>query len=453
MKTTTIVAAATAMVAQPIGIIRLSGPLSVQIAKKITTKQKLAVRSAHFVHIYDSGSILDHAVLLYFKAPMSFTGEDVVEIQTHGNPYVKERIIEICLQEGAEMARPGEFSERAFHNGKMSLDQVEAVADLIHANSFRAAKSAALSLDGALKNKVAILQSELTALRVLVEASIDFSEEDIPTITQQALGERLQKIQHEMQQLCQSAKSGATLQKGIKVALVGPPNVGKSTLMNVICQKNVSIVTDEAGTTRDIICREVVHKGVSLTFSDTAGIRDTQSSAEAMGIERSYQTIDESDIVLHVLDANLGISSSLNKAQPTPGLIQQPKEDKPIWQVVNKIDTLATKQGFCQKKPALDQKYFLISAKQQTGITELLDAIVDHFKVGQHQETPFSARVRQVDILNKVTQAIEETTIDTPPEFMAQDLRDMQEALSQITGEVTNDDILASLFSDFCIGK
>lgn len=447
MKTTTIVAAATAMVAQPIGIIRLSGPLSLQIAKKITKKLRISVRMAHFTNIFDGSVMLDHAVLLYFKAPFSFTGEDVVEFQTHGNPYVKERIIELCLAQGAQMARPGEFSERAFHNGKMSLDQVEAVADLIHANSFQAAKSAALSLDGALKNTVSRLQRELMALRVLVEASIDFSEEDIPTITQEALGVSLDRIKQELRTLLYTAKRGAKLQKGIKVALVGEPNVGKSTLMNAICQQDVSIVTDEAGTTRDIVCREVFHKGVCLSFSDTAGIRDTESVAESMGIERSYRALEASDIVLHVVEAIVPTKSHHALAMPFQQAGGEEGSAPPVWKVLNKIDLV----GSLQKQSEI--KVFAVSAKTQEGVLLLLDAIVDYFKLGEHQETPFSARVRQVDIINRVVLALESTTVETPLEMMAQDLREMQDILSEITGEVTNDDVLASLFSDFCIGK
>ncbi len=433
MSKTTIVAAATAMVAQPIGIIRLSGPLSLQIAQRITTKKNIVVRKAHFVSLYDNcTSILDHAVLIYFNAPFSFTGEDVVEFQVHGNPYVKQRIIHLCLEHGAQLARPGEFSERAFHNGKMSLDQVEAVADLIHANSLLAAKSAALSLEGALKQQVVQLQSELMALRVLVEASIDFSEEDIPTINNEALEMRLEGLKQEISDLYRTAQRGVKLQMGIKVALVGAPNVGKSTLMNTICQQDVSIVTHEAGTTRDVICREVVHQGVCITFSDTAGIRETESIAESMGIERSYQAIEGSDLVLHITEEQKQSATLLHATIP-------------LWTVVNKVDIRPIKNK--------DKGAFYISAKTRDGVTKLLDAVIDHFKLGEHQEAPFSARIRQVDVLKRVIQSLEQTSVSTPSELMAQDLRMMQETLSEITGVVSNDEMLEELFAGFCIGK
>lgn len=430
MINTTIVAQATAMVAQPIGIIRLSGPQSLGIAKIITKKERIQVRTAHFVQLYEK-QVIDHAVVLYFKAPYSFTGEDVVEIQMHGNPYLMERVIALCLEHGACMAQPGEFSKRAFLNGKMSLDQVEAVADLIHANSFKAAKSAALSLDGALKQQIELLQSELMALRVLIEASIDFSEDDIPTISEQALAERIVVLQKKIQRLLASASQGAVLQKGIKVSLVGEPNVGKSTLMNAVCQKDVSIVTNEAGTTRDIVCREVIHKGVCLTFSDTAGIRETESKAEAMGIERSYQAIEDSDLVLHIKD-----STEVTIAH---------KSTCPIWTVINKVDLLRDKTKPCNT--------FMISAKHNLGVAELLDAILEYFKLGDVTEAPFSARARQVDVLKRVEEVVSNVSAEMPYEILASDLRVLQDVLSEITGDVSNDDVLAELFAGFCIGK
>ena len=225
------------------------------------------------------------------------------------------------------------------------------------------------------------------------------------------------------------------------VNIIGNPNVGKSTLMNAICQKDVSIVTNEAGTTRDIVCRDVFHKGVCLSFSDTAGIRDTNSVAEAMGIERSYKTIETSDIVLHVVDATTSIS-------PLPSCLSGVEGGElPVWEVANKMDLV----GSPPKEAAINK--FSVSAKTQKGVDLLLDAIVDYFKLGEQQETPFSARVRQVDIIKRVVQSLECTTENVPPELLAQDLREMQDILSEITGEVTNDDVLASLFSDFCIGK
>lgn len=426
---TTIVAQATAMVAQPIGIIRLSGPKSLQIAKKITKKDNIKVRSAHFVQLYDQ-SVVDHAVVIYFKAPHSFTGEDVVEIQMHGNPFLKERVISLCIQNGAVYAKPGEFSERAFINGKMSLDQVEAVADIIHANSLRAAKSASLSLDGALKRQVERLQSELMALRVLIEASIDFSEEDIPTITDGKVSKQLTELKDKIKHLLMSAERGAKLQSGIVVSLVGKPNVGKSTLMNAICQQEVSIVTNEEGTTRDVVSREVIHKGVSITFSDTAGIRETESVAESIGIERSFKAIEGSDLVLYINDVRDAEIPNISASCP-------------VWTVYNKADLYSS-----IKEDAMN-----ISAKTHQGVVALLDKVIGHFKLGDVSEAPFSARSRQVDILKRVFDVIKHTSASQSFEFIASDLYLMQETLSEITGAVSTDDMLADLFEGFCIGK
>ncbi|MCP8352206.1 tRNA uridine-5-carboxymethylaminomethyl(34) synthesis GTPase MnmE [Candidatus Synchoanobacter obligatus] len=426
---TTIVAPATAMVSQPIGIIRLSGPLSLQIIKKITKQKRIKVRHAHFVTVYDK-EILDHAVVLYFKAPYSFTGEDVVEIQMHGNPYLMENVIKLCIGLGAEMAQPGAFSHRAFLNGKMKLDQVEAVADIIHAGSLRAAKSAASSLEGTLGTKVSELQAELMALRVLVEASIDFSEEDIPVISQAACNARLALLHSRLQALLQTAKTGASLQKGIQVALVGAPNVGKSTLMNAICKKQVSIVTSEAGTTRDVLSQEVIHKGVHLTFFDTAGVRSTSSIAEKIGIEKAHEFATKADLVLLMGDHQ-------TRPLSLEGL------ETPSWVVYNKKDLF----------PDAVEDALFISARHGDGVDELLDKILEYFKLAEHVEAPFSARTRQVDVLKRANQLLQETQGIVDAEIVAHNLWDVQQVLSEITGEVSTDDVLGELFSDFCIGK
>lgn len=428
MNRTTIVAAATAMVAQPIGIIRISGPDALNIAKKLTRNVDLKPRAAHFVSIYGE-EIIDQAVVIYFKAPYSFTGEDIVEFQLHGNPYVKQQVIDLCCKMGASLARAGEFSERAFLNGKMSLDQVEAVADIIHANSEQAAKSAALSLSGVLKEKVALLQAGMMELRVLIEAGIDFTEEDIPSITQKNIAVKLLSLKQQLNTLLITAKQGVKLQSGIKIALAGRPNVGKSTLMNAICQHDVSIVTDEAGTTRDVVVREVIHKGVCLSFSDTAGIRDTESLAEKMGIKKAQEETQSCDLILHICDGGEGFSI---------------KGNTPVWHVRNKAD-IASPEG-----KAYD---FLISAKHNAGVDKLLDAIVERFQKSDAGERPFSARARQVDVLERASAEIKDTCEQHPLEIIAQNLFQTQSILSEITGEITTDDVLGEIFSEFCIGK
>lgn len=423
----TIVAQATALVAQPIGIVRLSGPKSLEIAKKIANIASLEPRYAKFVKFLDENRVIDQGIVIYFRAPHSFTGDDVVEMQVHGSAYVVSELISLCVRLGARMAEPGEFSKRAFLNGKMSLDQVEAVADLIVSTSEKAARSAVLSLEGGLQKEVLSLQQALMNLRVLLEAEIDFSEEDIPTITEKRVGADLNKIKMKLEKLLSMCSRGVVMQKGINIALVGAPNVGKSTLMNAICQQDVSIVTQEAGTTRDVIGKDVVYKGVALHFLDTAGIRETASLAEKAGIDRSYKVVENADLVLHIQD----ITQSNQHVF---------KATSPIWKVFNKCDL---------RQEEVDG--FSISAKEQVGIEDLLDAILEHFLLGDQSETPFSARDRHIDVLKRAIDALPEENL--PYEMMASELRTVQTILSEITGEVSNDDLLGVLFSDFCIGK
>lgn len=424
--TETIVAPATAMIAQPIGIVRLSGPQSLAIAKKVTA-QSLQPRRAYFGKLFSEKEIIDHGLVIYFKAPHSFTGEDVVEFQVHGNAYVLSQVVATCLSLGAVMAEPGAFSKRAYLNGKMSLDQAEAVADLISASSHAAAKSAVKSLEGGLKNRIMEIQKALMDLRVQVEASIDFSDEDIPSISDEDIFTEIEAIDEMLEKLISQAKRGAQLQKGIHIALVGEPNAGKSTLMNAICQQDVSIVTEEAGTTRDVVSRDIVYKGVGFYFSDTAGIRATDSEAEKAGIDRSYQSMEEADLVLWIKDATIASDFKV-------------KTTTPVWVVENKVDLLSsTPPGYA------------ISAKSGQGVEALLDGILSHFQLNASQEPPFSARERHIDILNRAKQALPYGSL--PSEIMAQELLHVQNILSEITGEVSVDDMLSVLFSEFCIGK
>jgi tRNA modification GTPase len=424
----TIVAQATALIAQPIGIIRLSGPKALEIAKIVTQLSTLPARYAQFTKLFDNEQMVDHGIVIYFKAPHSFTGEDVIEIQVHGSVYVINTLIAKAIDLGARMAEPGEFSKRAFLNGKMSLDQVEAVADLIASSSQQAAKSAALSLEGGLKVEVDALQSKLMNLRVLIEAEIDFSEEDIPAISEEGIDKRLEDIDTQFERLLEMCSRGVRLQQGIKIALIGAPNAGKSTLMNAICQKDVSIVTHEAGTTRDIISKDVTYKGICLHFLDTAGIRETDSIAEKAGIDRSYRAMSEADLVLYIKDSTADV-------QPVT------LDNKDMWIIENKVDLL--------DKPSTAK--FAISAKENKGVDNLLDAILSQFQVNDLSETPFSARERHIDVLNRAKAAL--PSKDLPMEMKAASLQEVQNILSEITGEVTVDDVLGQLFSDFCIGK
>lgn len=421
----TIAAQATAMVAQPIGIVRLSGPKALSVACSIAKLERLIPNHAQFSKLYDHDRVIDHGVLIYFKAPHSFTGEDVVEMQVHGSVYILSELIAKSLELGCRMAEPGEFSKRAFLNGKMSLDQVEAVSDLIASGSQRAAKSAALAMDGAMKGEVAEIQTQLMDFRVKIEAAIDFSEEEIPVISEAEIEKSLRNINTALLALLEKSTQGLKLQQGIKIALVGEPNAGKSTLMNAICQKDVSIVTSEAGTTRDVVGKDIHYQGVCFHFLDTAGIRETKSIAEKEGINRSYLAMQEADLVLYIKDVRA----------PAMDLAHG---DTPIWVVDNKVD-LAKSDG-----------QYAISAKNGEGVDALLQAILRFFQLNDQGETVFSARERHIDVLKRTKAAIPQKI---PLDVMAAALFNAQQILSEITGEVTVDDLLGQLFSDFCIGK
>lgn len=430
---TTIIAPATAMAPGAIGIVRISGPKALAIAKEMTSIKEVKPRYAHFVDVGKT-CLVDKALFLFFKGPNSFTGEDVVEFHLHGNPHIMSEVIEMGIGLGAVMAQPGEFSKRAFLNGQLSLDQVEAIADIIHAKSSRAARSAVLSLDGALRGRVEDFQSQLMALRVLLEASIDFVEEDIPSLTPEHLDAHLKLLYKDAEHLHEVSSQGAIQSQGIRVCLVGRPNAGKSTLMNAICKKQVSIVTPEAGTTRDVIEREVAFNGHTITFLDTAGLRKTENEAEAEGVLRANQLIQSVDLVLLIHDAT----------DDKPLEVEGAKA--PVWTILNKVDLLS-------KQPQAKQDCFAISAKEEKGVDQLLSSIVNRLSLSVQGEAPFSARKRHVSILERVKETLKSLNSQAPVELLAHHLFETQEALSEITGVVTCDDVLGEIFSDFCIGK
>lgn len=426
---TTIVAPATAMVEQPIGIIRISGPKASRIAGKLIGKTEMTPRQVYVSGI-STQHFVDQAVVIFFQAPYSFTGEDVVELQMHGNPHLINRVVFECIKLGAVMANPGEFSQRAYLNGKLSLVQVEAVADLIHAKSEKAALSASKSMSGAFCKVIRQLQSDMMALRVEVEATIDFDEDDIPTLGLDVLHKKLAILIQEISTNLSVAKSGVLLAKCPEVVLVGKPNVGKSTLMNELCGSSVSIITEHAGTTRDLITRDIICNGVALRLTDTAGLRAAYDPAEQEGIERAKKVLTDADLVLHL--------STEDELLPI-------QTNVPVWRVRTKIDL-----GDIQSQGA----DFSISVKTGAGISALKSALSGFVEGAQSQEVPFSARQRHIDALERVHEVLVALSDQVEHlDMLADALAQSHHYLGQIIGETTPDDVLGEIFSQFCIGK
>ncbi|MEO2152950.1 MAG: tRNA uridine-5-carboxymethylaminomethyl(34) synthesis GTPase MnmE [Aquificota bacterium] len=455
-KRDTIAAIATPYGESAIGIVRLSGDKTVEILKKIfkTRSKNLKPRYAHYGLVVDKeGQPIDEAVVIYYKAPHSYTGEDMAEINLHGNPLILKKVLNLLLESGARLAEPGEFTKRAFLNGKLDLTQAEAVAELIGAKTELARKLALNQLQGALSREIKPLREELLMLLALVESSIEFEEEDIPTIEKDELQRRLEKILKQVNKLLQTAATGKALRQGIKLAIVGKPNVGKSSLFNRLLGSERAIVTDIAGTTRDYIEETINIKGIPISLIDTAGIRETADVVEKIGVQRSLQKLKEADLIIIVLDA-----SNPDLEEEDLKLINLVKETKkPLLVVLNKIDKgqkLDTK-----KIPIPNVEVVKVSAKTGEGIEELKEKILQKVGVQTAEGGNIYISVRHEQLLKKAKKALENALTYLregefySPEILMLDLREAAEALGEILGEITTEDILGQIFSTFCIGK
>ncbi|RMH47618.1 MAG: tRNA uridine-5-carboxymethylaminomethyl(34) synthesis GTPase MnmE [Gammaproteobacteria bacterium] len=450
--TDTIAAIATPPGRGGVGIVRVSGPLARQIAQKVFGRCP-PVRQATFGKFLDaSGQVIDEGIALFFQAPASYTGEDVLELQGHGGTVVLQLVLDAVLAAGARLAKPGEFTERAFLNNKLDLTQAEAVSDLICATTIQAARSAMRSLQGEFSRVVDRLLESLIALRMYIEAAIDFPEEEIDFLSDQSLHQRVDALLDEVRQTLQCAQQGARLQEGITVVIAGRPNAGKSSLLNALCGKDAAIVTEIAGTTRDIV-RENLHLGgVPMELIDTAGLRATSDVVEKIGVARARHALTSADLVLVVIDASHEQPNDLDQywRDVIDGEVTQvPK----IW-VFNKIDTLNAEP---KKEEVNDTPVVWLSAKTGMGLDLLKQTISDVAGVSTMGETPFMARTRHIDALRKTQSLIERARVALVElgagELAAEDLRQAQQALSEITGEFTSDDLLGRIFSSFCIGK
>jgi len=451
-KQSTIVALATPPGKGGVSIIRVSGPLCQDIAEKLLGK-KLKPRLANYLPFLDfDGQQLDQGIALYFENPNSFTGEDVLEFQGHGGPVVMDLLIDAVLACGAVMAKPGEFSERAFYNDKLDLAQAEAIADLIDSGSKQAAKSALRSLTGEFSEKINDLEEKVIHLRMYVEAAIDFPDEEIDFLADDKVKGQLETIISDLATLLSSAQQGILLREGMKVVIAGKPNAGKSSLLNALSGRESAIVTDIAGTTRDVLSEQIHIDGLPLHIIDTAGLRHAKDKVEQIGIERASKEIEQADRVLLVVDSSDGEDHLAR--EEIQQFIDPSIELPPITLVRNKCD-LANESPNIEK--VNEERVITLSAKQKQGI----DLLKDHLKsvVGFEatESGTFMARRRHIDALNRAQSHLdtgfEQLTQMMAGEILAEELKLTQDCLNEITGEFTADDLLGQIFSSFCIGK
>ncbi|HHQ4526959.1 TPA: tRNA uridine-5-carboxymethylaminomethyl(34) synthesis GTPase MnmE [Aeromonas hydrophila] len=453
MTTDTIVAQATAPGRGGVGIVRVSGPAAEQVAEIVLGKLP-RVRYAEYLPFRDEqGQPLDQGIALLFKAPNSFTGEDVLELQGHGGPVIMDMLVRRILQiKGLRPARPGEFSERAFMNDKLDLAQAEAIADLIEASSEQAARSAMHSLQGQFSGKIQQLVESLTRLRIYVEAAIDFPDEEIDFLSDGKVAGDLYAIMDELDAVRGEAKQGALLREGMKVVIAGRPNAGKSSLLNALAGRESAIVTEIAGTTRDVL-REHIHlDGMPLHIIDTAGLRDTQDKVEQIGIERAWAEIEQADRVLFMVDGTT--TAAVDPREIWPEFVDRLPKKIGLTVVRNKADLTGEDLAPSQEQ---GHAVYRISAKTELGLPALREHLKDCMGFQGNTEGGFMARRRHLDALERAAERLlvakEQLEVFVAGELVAEELRLAQESLSEITGEFSSDDLLGRIFSSFCIGK
>jgi len=441
----TIVAIASAPGAAGIGVVRVSGPAAPAIARTLLGRTPQP-RHAHFAAFRDkAGELIDRGLLLHFPAPASYTGEHALELQGHGSTVLLDLLLRRCCELGARLARPGEFTERAFLNGKLDLAQAEAVADLIAARSHAGARAALQSMEGAFSRKVDSLLQGLIALRVHIEAAIDFPEEEIDFLADPAITARLESLRAELAELLREAQRGVRLNDGLKVAIVGRPNAGKSSLLNALAGSDRAIVNAAAGTTRDVLRENLNLDGIALELADTAGLRDTEDEVEREGVRRAHGELARADVALLVTTARHA-SADLHLLENLPASVEH-------LVLVNKIDL----DDESPRHVLRDGIHWLwTSARTGAGLDDLRDYLRQLAGAGSG-EGAFSARRRHVLALEQVRSHLDQTSSvlarSRAGELAAEELRHAQHALGEITGNYTSDDLLGAIFGSFCIGK
>ena len=469
----TICAIATATGRAGIGIVRLSGPKAVSISEQIIGIT-LKPRRATLANMRSARSeLIDSGIALFFKSPHSFTGEDVVELQGHGGSQVLISILDQCVALGARLAAPGEFSERAFLNGKIDLLQAEAIADLIDASSAQAARSAMRTLQGVFSEKIHLIVQDITIIRANVEAAIDFSDEDIDIMGSAGVSEAMQTANQRLTQVFQVAQQGLVIKDGITVVLAGTPNAGKSSLLNALAGTDTAIVTNIPGTTRDVLRQEINLNGLPVHIIDTAGLRYTKNIVEQEGVRRAISALDEADLILLVTDSTMYSDQELipivktlwagnydnDIADDKSSLAEIDQLLGRLCVVFNKIDLISNREAGVSSTSYRGHvlKLFRLSAKTTEGLNELKDHLIEIADYQSIGEGNFSARERHLTALANAQEALSTAITGLeerlPLELIAEDLRRVQDYLSAITGEVTSDDLLGEIFSSFCIGK
>ncbi len=460
IETDTIAAIATPPGRGGVGIIRISGPNTKPIASSITDSN-LAPRFAHFGPFFESGKKpndlasceIDNGISIFFPSPNSFTGEDVLELQAHGGPLLLDILLREVLRLGARLARPGEFSERAFLNNKIDLTQAEAIADLINSSSEQAARNAVRSLQGEFSKKISTLVNSVIQLRIYVEAAIDFPEEEIDFLADGKVARDLTEIISNLEQVFLETRQGTLIQEGMTVVIAGRPNAGKSSLLNALSGRESAIVTEVEGTTRDVLREKIQIDGMPLHIIDTAGLRESPDIVEKEGIRRAWNEIEKADRILLVVDSNSHREDDPAKLYQDLGLEEISTTSKQhITIVQNKCDISGLATGIIDGTPSI----ISLSAKKGDGI----DLLRQHLKnsVGfEGAEGGFTARRRHLDALQSARDSLHAGQNQLQSygagELLAEDLRQCQNFLNEITGEFSSDDLLGEIFSSFCIGK
>lgn len=459
----TIVALATPSGAGAIAIIRLSGKGAITIAAEIfqsVSGKDIIKQKTHTIHlgtIVDGTKIYDQVLLSIFKSPNSYTGENVIEISCHGSIFIQQQIIQLLIRKGCRMAQAGEFTLRAFLNGKLDLSQAEAVADLISSDNEASHQIAMQQMRGGFSNEIAKLREELLNFASLIELELDFAEEDVEFADRTQFHELLNRIEFVLKRLIDSFAVGNVIKNGIPVAIVGEPNVGKSTLLNALLNEERAIVSEIAGTTRDTIEDELVIDGIGFRFIDTAGIRETKDVVESIGIKKTFEKIEQAQLVLFILDGSWMMEAgSLESVKTEFERIKNKFPLKPIIVIANKSDLLSENQKR-SIETSIEHIQF-ISAKEKTGIDELKNTLLSFVNTGalRNNETIIT-NTRHYDSLLKALEEIQKVKFGLnsgiSSDLMAIDIRSALYYFGEITGEVTNDELLGHIFSQFCIGK
>jgi len=459
----TICAIATSPGMGAIATIRLSGEKAIEIADSVfqspISGKKLAVQkpnTLHFGSISNGEELIDEVVVSIFRAPHSFTGEDVIEITCHGSVYIQQRILQLLITKGARMALPGEFTQRAFLNGKMDLSQAEAVADLIASTNRAAQKVAINQMRGGFSSELAGLRGELLHFIAMIELELDFSEEDVEFADREQLKKLVSKIEAILRKLKDSFQLGNVIKNGIPVAIIGETNVGKSTLLNALLNEEKAIVSDIHGTTRDVIEDVVNIHGTAFRFFDTAGIRETTDEIETLGIERSYSKLDQATVVILVVD----VQNDFKVIADRISKIRERLTGQHLIIAANKVDRglPETISGLKEIKLLPNEKLVFIAAKQKTNLDELISEMQHAVSLESiSEDAVIVTNVRHFEALTRAHESIERVQVGLDNlisgDFLAQDIRECLYFLGEITGEISNDEILGHIFKNFCIGK